>query len=170
MDAQLEQRWKDGKPPFDGSCLRLTGHVPLPTLRSLLRTIVDILRQRMKHRRLLRIDDWHEHDGYVTKALPTDWAALDQVLMNEQSLHHSRHGDSYVRWAFYPDDLTFLLRYDVLDPDEEPELSEPMGDCDLCADANTIGEICGKADRLGNCLNCLEEVSAKEYFDKIYAG
>ena len=83
MDAQLEQRWKDGKPPFDGSCLRLTDHVPLPTLRSLLRTIVDALQQRMKHRSLLRFDDWHEHDGYVTEALPVDWAALDQVLMDK---------------------------------------------------------------------------------------
>lgn len=167
MDAQLEQRWKDGKPPFDGSCLRLTDHVSLPTLRPLLRIIVDALQQRMMHRRLLRFDDWHEHDGYVTEALPTDWAALDQILMNDESLHHSRHGDAYVRWAFYPDDLTFLLRYDVLDPDEEPELSEPMGDCDLCADAKTIGEIRAKAERFANCL---EEVSAKEYFDEIYAG
>lgn len=167
MDAQLEQRWKDGKPPFDGSCLRLADHVPLPTLRSLLRAIVYELQQRLNHRPLLKFDDWHEHDGYITEAQPADWAALDRVLLNDESLKHSRHGDAYVRRAFYPDDLTFLLRYDVLDPDEEPELSEPMGDCDLCVDADTIGRIRAKAERLANCL---EVVSAKEYFDKIYAG
>ncbi len=87
--------------------------------------------------------------------------------MNDESLRHSRHGDTYVRRAFYPDELTFLLRYDVLDPDEEPELSEPRGDCDLCADANTIGEIRAKSERFANCI---EVVSAKEYFDEIYAG
>ena len=168
MDAPLEQRWKTGQTPFDGHCIPLTDHVSLPTLRSLLRSIVHVLQQRTKDRSLFRCDDWHQHDGYVTEALPTDWATLDQILMNDQDLHHSRHGDAYVRWAYYPDDLTFLLRYDVLDPDEEPELSEPKGDCDLCADAETIREILAKVEPAFS--DCLEVASAKEYFDGIYAG
>ena len=167
MDAQLEQRWKTGKPPFDGQCIRLNDHVPLPILRSILLTIVETLQQRTKDGSLFRFDDWHEHDGYVTEALSIDWATLEQVLANDQKLHHSRHDDAYVRWAYYPDDLTFLLRYDVLDPDEEPELSEPKGDCDLCADADIIGEIRAKIERFADCL---EVASAKEYFDGIYAG
>ena len=167
MDEQLEQRWKTGKPPFDGECLRLTDHVPLPTLRLLMRTIVDVLRQQETDRTLFRFDDWHQHDGYVTKARAADWATLDQILLNDQTLHHSRHGDAYVRWAYYPDDFTFLLRYDVLDPDEEFELSEPEGDCDLCADADMIRKIRSKAERL---TDCLEVTSAKAYFDRIYAG
>ena len=48
MDSHLEQRWKDGRAPFDGTCLPLTDCLPLPTLRSLLRTIVDTLQQQMK--------------------------------------------------------------------------------------------------------------------------
>ncbi len=167
MDKQLEQRWKTGKAPFDGECIRLTDHVQLPTLRLLLRTIVDVLHEWKKDCTLSRFDDWHEHDGYATEARATDWETLDQILLNDQTLHHSRHGDSYVRWAYYPDDFTFLLRYDVLDPDEEPELSEPQGDCDLCADADIIREIRSKAERF---TDRLEATSAKAYFDKIYAG
>lgn len=167
MDKQLEQRWKNGKPPFNGQCIRLIDHIQLPTLRILLHTIVDVLYRRTKHCTLFRFDDWHEHDGYVTEALPTDWSTLDQILMNDQKLHESRHGDMYVRWAYYPDNLSFLLRYDILDPDEEVELSEPYGDCDLCADEDTIREIRSKA---GNVVDCLEICCAKEYFDEIYAG
>jgi len=64
--------------------------------------IVRALRQRTKAHALFRFDDWHEHDGYVTEALPTDWEALDQILSNDQKLLFSRHGDRYVRWAYYP--------------------------------------------------------------------
>lgn len=167
MDEQLEHRWKTGKPPFDGRCIRLSDHVPLPTCRLLLRTMLGVLHERKGHCTLYRFDDWHEHDGYQTESRTTNWEALNQVLMNDQALHHSRHRDSYVRWAYYPDDFTFLLRYDVLDPDEEPELTGPEGDCDLCADANIIEEVRFKAERL---TDCLEETSAKAYFDQTYAG
>ena len=109
MDEQLEQRWKTGKPPFDGQCIRLTDHLPLPILRSLLSTVVDVLRQTTPACSLFRFDDWHEHDGYVTESLPTEWETFDQILLNDQKLHYSRHGDAYVRWAYYPDDLSFLL-------------------------------------------------------------
>ena len=139
----------------------------MATLRSLLRTIVDVLQERKKDCALYRFDDWHEHDGYVTEARAIDWEILNQILPTDQTLHHSRHGDSYVRWAYYPDDLTFLLRYDVLNPAEEPERSELQGDCDLCADADIIREIRSKAERL---TDRLEVTSAKAYFDETYAG
>ena len=139
----------------------------MSTLRLLLRTIVDVLQERKKGCSLYRFDDWHQHDGYVTEARATDWKTLNQILLSDQALRHSRHGDSYVRWAYYPDDLTFLLRYEILDPDEEPELSEPQGDCDLCADVDIIREIRSKAERF---TARIEATSAKGYFDETYAG
>ena len=167
MHEQLEHRWRTGKAPFDGQCIRLSDHIPLPTLRLLLRTIVDVLQERRKDCTLYRFDDWHEHDGYLTEARATNWEMLNQVLLNDQALHQSRHGDLYVRWAYYPEDFTFLLRYDVLDPDEEPEIAEPEGDCDLCADADTIREVRSKAERF---TDRLEVTSAKAHFDETYAG
>lgn len=133
----------------------------------LLLTIVNVLRQRTTPCTLYRFDDWHEHDGYVTESVPVDWESLDQILLRDQNLHDSRHGDASVRWAYYPDDCSFLLRYDVLDPREEPDLSEPVGECDLCADEATIREVCSSC---GQWIDSLEVVRAKEYFDRAYAG
>ena len=128
---------------------------------------MDVLQDQKKDCTLFRFDDWHQHDGYVTKAHAAEWGSLDQILLNDQTLHHSRHGDAYVRWGYYPNDFTFLLRYDVLDPDEEPELSEPEGDCDLCANADIIISIRSQAEAF---TKRLEVTSAKAYFDRIYAG
>jgi len=136
-------------------------------LRSILRTMVGALHERKMDNVLFRFDDWHQHDGYVTKAIPIGWAALESVLLSDEKLWDSRQRDEFVRWAYYPDDVTFLLRYDICDSDEEPEVSEPLGDCDLCAGTDTIEEILAS---VGGLVSCLEVVSAKDYFDEIYAG
>ena len=90
MDARLDPLWKTGKPPFGGQCIRVTDHVPLPILRSVLGAIVETLPQHIEDTSLFRFDDWHEHDGFVTEARPTDWAALKEVLANDQNLHRPR--------------------------------------------------------------------------------
>ena len=167
MDEQLEVRWRSGRSPFDGRCLRCSEPIDVARLRQIMQIVVDVLCARITGPNLLKFDDWHEHDGYITQAISTTWAELEDILRTDQRLHSSRHGDSYVCWAYYPADFSFLLRYDIVDRDEDPELIEPVGDFDLSADATTVAEALSK---LGEYHDCIEVVETKAYFDRVYAG
>ena len=68
MNTELEKRWKEGKKPFDGNVLSLEDFFVLPELLEFLKTISMVLKQCYSNLGLFILDDWHEHDGYLTSA------------------------------------------------------------------------------------------------------
>jgi hypothetical protein len=70
----------------------------------------------------------------------TEWESLVAVAQSADALVASRHGDSYVHRAFYPEDLSFLLRYNVPD-DESGGTTGLSGMFDLSANPTMIAKV-----------------------------
>src|SRR4051812_48637239 len=111
----MNQRWQSYLSPFDGDCLRTDDLISVADLASLLAAIVPALQRDFAAQVLYTFDDWHQHDGYVTERRATEWGSLSAAAQNRDTLLASRQGDSHVHRSYYPQDLSFLLRYDVSD-------------------------------------------------------
>lgn len=168
MNTELEKRWKEGKKPFNGNVLVLEDFFVLPELLECLKTISIVLKRHYSDSGLFMFDDWHEHDGYVTTASEYSWAMIDNILRSGKSLYHSRAGDTCVRKAIYPDNMEFLLRYYVMDEDEDREYPGIWGDFDICGSSVLLTEI--TSELRSDIQPLLYEGSAKAYFDGGYAG
>jgi hypothetical protein len=167
MDALLKQRWQAGLAPFDGDCLVTDGSISVDNLRTLLAYVLPELKRDVAGRTLNTFDDWHQHDGYVTDRQETEWSSLESLVRDNDVLIASRQGDDYVHLSFYPEDLSFLLRFDVLDKDCG-EGSDLSGTFDLSANPPKIARILSLLPltlRTG-----LRVELSKGYFDRTYAG
>ncbi len=120
MDSEFNQRWRAALAPFDGVTIFLEEYAPLSDLRRVLAVVVDCLHTYSPAARLFRMLDWHEHDGYVTEAVPATWQELLAITASEDALKAASMGDSYVRTAFYPEQRDFLLRFYVPDTSDSP--------------------------------------------------
>ena len=168
MDQFLEKRWKAAAQPFDGDCLHLKDFVQLSELRHFLVDIVNVLRKYAGRAVLYQLDDWHEHDGFVTQRSEASWDEIDKTLADDESLFANRPGDTYVNRAFYPDGYSFLLRYYVLDADEEVQYPGKWGACDLSAIQPILATIkCAASDSISRRVNVS---NSKVYFDSRYGG
>ena len=116
---------------------------------------------------LYTFDDWHQHDGYVTERRVMDWAALVAVARNADALIASRQGDTDVHRSFYPDDLSFLLRYDILDEDSV-DATGFAGTFDFSARSSMIARF--KALVPSRLRMRVRTEQSKAYFDRAYAG
>jgi len=167
VDALLNQRWQSGLTPFNGDCLRTDDLISVAELASLLSAIVPVLQGDYAAQDLYTFDDWHQHDGYVTERRQTEWSSLSAAAQNREALLASRQGDSYVRRSYYPQDLSFLLRYDV--PDEEcGDKTGFSGTFDLSANSALITKV---LQLIPEGLRSRFQVErSKDYFDKTYSG
>ena len=93
MDKFLQQACAVGSKPFDGLTLRPKDLLPLTQLSSLLATTVAVLRNEFPAAELLRHADWHEHDGYVSGSVASNWADLEAIVASPEDLYASRPGD-----------------------------------------------------------------------------
>src|SRR5262249_13797481 len=119
----MNQRWQSGLSPFNGDILFADDPISVHDLRAILAVIVPELEVSYAAQSLCTFDDWHQHDGYVTQRYPTKWSSLAAVAQSADALIASRQGDTYVHRSYYPEDLSFLLRYDV----SNEELGDAMG-------------------------------------------
>jgi hypothetical protein len=122
MDEPLFRAWSDGLPPFDGVTLRSADLVPLELLFHMLSETIGFLREKFPEAKLLRHDDWHEHDGYITSSVPTDWGEVSGLITSATALYEQRPGDDFVRIGIYEPQGAFYLRIGVPDEDDDPEL------------------------------------------------
>jgi hypothetical protein len=167
MDALLNQRWQAGVSPFDGDCVITDDLVSVEELRALLAVILPELKGEYSAQTLYTFDDWHQHDGYITERRVTEWGSLTTHAQSADALIASRQGDSYVHRSFYPEDLSFLLRYDVLD--------EECGDgtgfsaaFDMSANPPKIARVLSLAPPI--LRSRLRVESSKRYYDTTYRG
>jgi hypothetical protein len=166
VDALINQRWQAGLSPFAGDCLITDDLVSVEDLRTLLAVILAELKDEYATQTLYTFDDWHQHDGYITERRATDWGSLTTLAQCAHALIASRQGDSYVHRSFYPEDLSFLLRYDV---------AEAYGDgagfsgaFDLSANPPSIARILSLVPP--TLRPRLRVEPSKGYFDRTYAG
>jgi len=163
----MNQRWQGGLSPFDGDCLISDDRITVEELRELLTVIVPELEKGCAGQALYAFDDWHQHDGYITGRRAIDWLELAAVARSADVLIASRQGDTYVHRSFYPEDLSFLLRYDVSD-EERGDGSAFSGAFDLSAKPEWITRTSLLAPpRLQPRLRV---EASKTYFDRTYAG
>lgn len=168
MDTHLNDCWRAGSRPFDGVCIHLSDWIPLDELRRLLSALVDVLRRECGASVLLAFNDWHEHDGYVTEATHTNWESINSILASDESLYTARDADEYVRCAYYAEDGSFLLRFYVLEEDDNPEYPGIWGDCDLCGSLKLIETARDAVPE--SVARKVKVTEAKDYFDANYAG
>jgi hypothetical protein len=167
VDVLMNQRWQSGLSPFDGDCLVTDDLISVEELGQLLGMILPELERGCAARTLYTFDDWHQHDGYVTERRAMEWGELAAVARSADDLVASRQGDTYVHRSFYPEELTFLLRYDVSDEEGE-DASGFSGTFDLSAQPDRIARMASLVPL--PLRSRLRIEPTKVYFDRTYAG
>ena len=81
MNNALYQWWQDAAAPFDGDTVGFDAEelTSLAALRQVLLAVVPALQKLWPNTKLLMLDDWHEHDGYVSNEQPVTWQELSQL-------------------------------------------------------------------------------------------
>jgi hypothetical protein len=163
----MNERWQNGLSPFDGDCLLTDDLVSVEELRKLLGVILAELEAGYAAQTLYTFDDWHQHDGYVTHRRAIEWGAIATVARSDDTLIASRQGDTYVHRSFYPEDLSFLLRYDVSD-EETGDTSGFSGTFDFSARPDIIARTVSLVPL--PLRSRLRVEPSKGYFDRTYSG
>lgn len=182
MTPELEQRWRDRLPPFAESALVLDD-LPLSELQAALQGLVAKLREEHEGLPLHTHLCWHEHDGYLTSAERTEWQGLDEIVASEASLCAARSGDTDVARAFYPESHGFLLRFHVLEEDEDEQYPGAWGTFNLSGTDSFVQSAHSRlpdspasvGKRLGPIVDApgpmvARIVRAGEWFDRGWAG
>jgi len=166
MTGELERRWRAALTPFDGLTVASASAdlTPLPALRLALLAVASALRQRWPEPALFTLDDWHEHDGFLSAARPASWQDLSDALASDKALLTLSHGDSEVRRAFFPATYDFYLRVYVPD-DFDNGYPERRGDFDLTCGAGLAADLAASA-----CAVPLAVCEAKGFFDRRHGG
>jgi hypothetical protein len=174
MDADLEARWRLATSPFSGKTVYVDEFIPLADLRAALSIALTELSMRFGGESLLRADDWHEHDGYISEAEPSDWTELKALTTSDEAILRACTDETYVRRAYFTQSRGFLLRIYVPSPYDDPHLlhDDPAlvrsGVFDVSCDASMAGELISTAKASG--VADLRSTSAKEFFDQRYSG
>ena len=167
MDKTLNDLWQAGNFPFDQSVIHLEDLIEIKKLHECLSKIFLFLKKHYQQYELFLNHDWHEHDGYIKNSIQVSWNEIENNLKDPQALFNSRDGDTYVRITAYPENLGFILRYYVLEEDEDDFYPGIWGIFDLTINQkylNSVMELIKNID-----VKCLIS-NAKEYFDKNYGG
>ena len=146
MTSELERRWQNGSKPFNGRTVAFASDdlTPLPGLRLALLALVPRLQQHCPDAALFMLDDWHEHDGFISEAEPTSWQHLSDALVSDNALLALSTGESYVRRAFFPASYDFYLRV-YIPADYDNGYPERRGDFDVTCVADLAAERAGLA-------------------------
>lgn len=168
MNEVLERRWRVGQLPFNGQTVAVDAEdmTPLPTLRLALLSVVSRLHQYWPESTLLTLDDWHEHDGFVTDGKPASWQSLLACLASESSMLALSQGDWDVRRAYFPDTYEFFLRI-YIPAEYDNDYPECRGDFDVTCAADLAAEL---AEIIIASDLPIARHNAKSFFDRRYGG
>ncbi len=174
MDSEFERRWRKGHSPFDGLTLTSRDYVPLPLLRQELACVVERLHKDNPDTALLRLSDWHEHDGFMSIAEPASWQELQSLLLSDVMLRAVCTGDTNVRTNFFPIKRDWCLRLYIPDDCDNPFYSHDdpnpvqYGIFDVTCRAPLAEEIENSLREI--LVNNLDVIPAKDFFDRSYGG
>ena len=145
MNEELERRWRSDTLPFDGHTLATEDGVPALDVRRFLIKAIECLEPIHGSSKLYKIDDWHEHDGFVTSATPVTWSELRSWLASDQRLFIARSGEVDVYVGIYPEDYSFYLRF-YLDQEILPPGRPLEGAADLSASFELVSYLQGELE------------------------
>ena len=166
MDNEFEKRWRAGDDPFDGVTVYLEDFVPLADLCQMLIPLIQLLSAHCPEARMFRMEDWHEHDNYISRAMPASWQELRSLLESEDALRRASGRADYVRTAFFPEGREFLLRLYVPDIDDNPHLGH-YGAFDVTSHEPLALEARNAALEAGAMV---QTMAAKAFFDRQYCS
>jgi hypothetical protein len=142
MDKTLQDRWQTNRAPFDGKTVHPPDLLRIEELREFLIPVVRALKAVSGDNKILKLADWHEHDGYVTSPEATTWSEVEAWVASTASLYEARNTDAYVRVGIYPESLDWYFRLYVMDKDEDAELYPGIwGNFDLSAQEQLFDKI-----------------------------
>ncbi|MDB2506316.1 hypothetical protein N9X20_02080 [Opitutales bacterium] len=164
MNEDLEQAWKQSLAPFDTSykTLSLSDPADIEPARCLLLSIAKHIKMYFPNEKLLSLQDWHFHDGFVTDAKQV--IELEKLFETDSSFRETSTGDDLVYVLVYPHSKEFILRWCI----EEDENNELKVDIDFTGLGVDIMEIRKRMNDFN--LPKAEEIDAKTYFTQNYAG
>jgi hypothetical protein len=169
LDKKLYDLWKTEQYPFNQTIFIQDDLMKLENLHNVLFHVVKFLKNKFPNAKLFLNHDWHEHDGFINNSENIYWNDVDTRLKSAESLYDTRDGDYHVRITIYPSDLKFILRYHILDEDDDIELYPGIwGDFDLTIDKNYSEEIDDVFRNLK--IGIISRTYPKLYFDKNYGG
>lgn len=120
MDKRLHNLWINRQYPYNQNIIYANKYISLEKLRASLFDIAEYLYNEFSSSSLSLNHDWHQHDGYINESEVHEWTTYMKKFESVKSLYNSSDGDDYVRIVLYPEELTFILRYDVREADDEP--------------------------------------------------
>lgn len=166
MDSVLEHCWKEGVAPFDGATIfdASEGEISLIKLRQSTLAVINILEAQFPQAALLVLDDWHEHDGFISSSKESTWPEIRTRLINDEAFLYFKTDDFQVAKAVYPKGMQFYLRIYI---DEESSSSEGVGEIDVTVPLQLATAI---AEAFRNSGLTPKTESAKTYFDARLGG
>lgn len=155
MTEELWARYTNSRAPFDGATLNCDSYSTVSLLITHLQTIVARLEQRFGSESIMRLLDWHEHDGYISNAEPFRWDELKALVASTERLQEAfRLGDDHVRFGFAPESYRFYLRFIVYF-----DLPEPGSDYDLTGSDELIESVYASLNGEANILRISKPTS-----------
>jgi hypothetical protein len=164
MDKTLQDRWQTNRTPFDGKTVHPPDLLRVEELREHLIPIVSALKVISGDTKLLKLADWHEHDGYVTSPKATAWSEVETWFASNDSLYEARSGDTFVRVGIYPESVDWYFRFYVMDKDEDELYPGIWGDFDLSVREQLFDKI------KWPITTKLKRSNSVEFFKQNYAG
>jgi hypothetical protein len=169
MDQEFDRRWRAALPPFDGMILSMERPLPLSRLQPLLQTAALCLHHEWRTEELLTLQDWHEHDGYVTTAATTRWDELLRIVSSHDHLPETCTGETYVSTAYFPGSRAFYFRISIPDAADQPQpTDEWIGTFDLTGPAWLLDRV--QTAFPGATHEEFIREPAREYFNRTWSG
>ena len=97
--------------PPSGITFRTTADDPIAALSRDLCRVAAFLQARDPSARLVRLEDWWEHDGLYLERGPTEFHSLFQIIGTPRSLLQSMPGDERVFVGIGSADRSWYLRF-----------------------------------------------------------
>jgi hypothetical protein len=151
-------------PPHGVASVTVGNHPVLAVSKDLCR-IAAFLQRCELSAKLLRIDDWWEHDGLFFDRGAADYQRLFRIIGTPRSLLDSASDDDRVFVGIAALDRSWYLRFRVEWDDDDASL---VGEYSITLDPELARQyaICAEPELV--CPTCWEE--SAPYFEKISAG
>lgn len=162
MDKRLNELRLNNKYPFNGVMYILDDLIHVSKIYDVIKELFIYLKGIYKDDKLFLNHDWFEHDGFVNDSREIEWNSIDVILKNEDSFYNSKDDDDEVRITIYNNCLDFILRYNLLDEDNDDECYPgKWGNFEvLCDESHHI-----KIEEVLRAYNVIySKVKASEYF------
>lgn len=169
MDRELAERLAATAPPFSGVCLYPDDSLKITDLVKVLGAVCDCIKEEFGDIGIRSLDDWLIHDGWLSSSKRSSWEEIENAIQSEESIYNYRHEDDFVYRAFYPEDFSFLLRFDVFDEDDEDEEYPGIwGTFDICGPNDWVQVLHQRLTLIASTEFVVE--SAKHFFDRLVSG